>query len=342
MEETFSRPHEEGSGGLPPTLLPTKVYGSQPQYNRPFPYPEAPVRWQVGSILEWFESLAQAAEQGEFQNNFHLGNQQHRQPIGGSELPLADPVPLPPWYTQPVSNDEAVIDETSCNAVTPKNWDLSFVEHQDPWGWSDRQRMAKVACQVEASSSVNCEKYHGIRTRFEFLFGRCVFQHSTPVEHGQRRMILRVLYEETTAKLRELLGNHQPPLHQIPDKILSESSPIATKQDLSKYMTAWLRENWTNPYPDDQGLATMAQACHTTPTVVNNWLINARTRKWRRAITKATNMHRPAKLLLEDSLRIFDGEEVRELGNLTMEISSSCSEANDMEGPMHKRHKSGM
>jgi hypothetical protein len=41
-------------------------------------------------------------------------------------------------------------------------------------------------------------------------------------------------------------------------------------------------------------------------------------------------------------LRIFDGEEVRELGDLAMEISSSCSEANDMEGPMHKRHKSGM
>jgi hypothetical protein len=45
---------------------------------------------------------------------------------------------------------------------------------------------------------------------------------------------------------------------------------------------------------------------------VSNWLINARTRKWRPAIVKATNLEdRPSSMLLEDSIRIFQGRPLR-------------------------------
>jgi len=92
------------------------------------------------------------------------------------------------------------------------------------------------------------------------------------------------------------------------------------KRDLAKYMTAWLRQNWTNPYPDEDGVAEMALMCGTTTSVINNWLINARTRKWRPAIIKATELNRPADVLLEDSLCIFDGKPVRPL----MGCSGGC------------------
>ena len=85
------------------------------------------------------------------------------------------------------------------------------------------------------------------------------------------------------------------------------------KQDLSKYMTDWLRDNWTNPYPDDFALHQMSKECNSSTTVVSNWLINARTRKWRPAIVKAYDMNRPADLLLEDSINIFCGKPLRPL-----------------------------
>jgi len=72
-------------------------------------------------------------------------------------------------------------------------------------------------------------------------------------------------------------------------------------------MNRWLKQNWTNPYPDDEGLADIALFCGMTITIVSNWLINARTRKWRPAIIQAYDNERPAELLQEDSIRIFEG-----------------------------------
>ncbi|MFN9979583.1 MAG: hypothetical protein ACK53Y_06710, partial [bacterium] len=53
--------------------------------------------------------------------------------------------------------------------------------------------------------------------------------------------------------------------------------------------------------------------CGASKTVVNNWLINSRTRKWRPAIAKACALGRPTTLLKEDSIHIFDGKPVQEL-----------------------------
>ena len=86
-----------------------------------------------------------------------------------------------------------------------------------------------------------------------------------------------------------------------------------SKKDFADYMNHWLRDNWTNPYPDDDGLAEIAEECGTTPTVVSNWLINARTRKWRPAIVKAYDLGRPADLLEEDAINLFDGNALRDI-----------------------------
>jgi hypothetical protein len=91
------------------------------------------------------------------------------------------------------------------------------------------------------------------------------------------------------------------------------SSHEYSKKKLAEYMTNWLRENWINPYPDEAGLSEMARECGASKTVVNNWLINSRTRKWRPAIAKACALGRPTFLLKEDSIHIFDGKPVQEL-----------------------------
>ena len=79
-----------------------------------------------------------------------------------------------------------------------------------------------------------------------------------------------------------------------------------SKRDFTEFMNNWLKDNWTNPYPDDEGLAEMAAINGTSPTIVSNWLINARTRKWRPAIVKAFNAGGPADTLMEESIAIFE------------------------------------
>jgi hypothetical protein len=185
--------------------------------------------------------------------------------------------------------------------------------------------------------------YHLLQARVEFTFNRVIDQQCnqhlfsllppssqdgggnviTPLApdfaQGEGRHLLNTLYEETIQKMEQLVRAVQK--GQYPE--VSVTSKISTKyekalvhipkQEFSKYMTEWLRQNWTNPYPDDEGMRSMANDCGTTTKVISNWLINARTRKWRPAIEKAIEANRPSQLLLEDSLNIFDEKPLREL-----------------------------
>ena len=107
-------------------------------------------------------------------------------------------------------------------------------------------------------------------------------------------------------------------------------------------MNFWLRMNWCNPFPDDLMNAHLARflvdnGCVplTTKDVkaleglspveydkmmmklatdkVSNFLVNTRTRKWRPSLFQAFDLRRPAGLLLEDSIRIYEEKELRPL-----------------------------
>jgi hypothetical protein len=143
---------------------------------------------------------------------------------------------------------------------------------------------------------------------------------STTVVDGanEQSRLLSILYEETIQKMEALIDMAQ----NLADAEAARGAPsfaaAATtkpdgKKDFTEYMQQWLKDNWTNPYPDEDGLTEIAQDCDTTKTVVSNWLINARTRKWRPAIVKAYELSRPADMLLEDSINIFEGKPVREI-----------------------------
>ena len=137
--------------------------------------------------------------------------------------------------------------------------------------------------------------------------------------HDSSQMVLmRLMYHMDRLFAPDHLPPVQGPLRdQLTEVYLdairqlqSCSSLLTPQQDTASILTAWLRENWTNPYPDQAGLVALTHACGaTSTTVVSNWLINARTRKWRPAMVQAVALRRPPEYLLEDSLRIFDGQQ---------------------------------
>jgi Homeobox KN domain len=169
----------------------------------------------------------------------------------------------------------------------------------------------------------------GVTSRFvqrSYLRIRCLFYAGLgriTVADGPRTSIhsdalLLALYNDAKRKMEALIQMARleaAPSSDGADGSSSSAPEAATleKKEFVIFMTAWLRENWMNPYPDDDGLSEMAAVCSSTPTVIGNWLINARTRKWRPAIVKAFEMGRPSELLLEDSLNLFDGNPLREL-----------------------------
>jgi hypothetical protein len=150
------------------------------------------------------------------------------------------------------------------------------------------------------------------RTRDHFIHSFVRIRDKTPPND---EMHLEKLYQEVISKLQALIDlSNKLAIHDEDESHDCASPKLAVrKQDLTKCMTNWLRGNWANPYPDEITLHMMAEECGSSPTVVGNWLINARTRKWRPAIVKAYEMNRPADLLLEDSIHIFSGRPVREI-----------------------------
>ena len=88
------------------------------------------------------------------------------------------------------------------------------------------------------------------------------------------------------------------------------------KKDSANLMNGWLRENWSKQYPDNEDLTNIAHKCGTTPTVISNWLINVRTRKWRPATVKTYESVQPSYILKEYVINIFYGRELREIEGL--------------------------
>ena len=72
----------------------------------------------------------------------------------------------------------------------------------------------------------------------------------------------------------------------------------------------WLRENWTNPYPDDIDVSKMVNITGENSKKVCHWLQNNRSRKWREAMLASLGrVHRKeinVSEMKDDSLSLFD------------------------------------
>ena len=228
-------------------------------------------------------------------------------------------------------------------------WDLSFLIRTDPdpsLACMTANKLGALASRIETSPNYFLCSPSYKRLQDE-LAASCQLIHA---EHGNspatRRSLLVKLYTHTVQKMETLammMKDIQPPSGPtiLPINATSTDADVSagrdgppssshsrrdkpskkkkggdfSKRDFASYMEKWLRDNWTNPYPDDDGLAEIAEDCDTTPTVVSNWLINARTRKWRPAIIKAYDHGRPADTLMEDAVNIFQDLPLRKLGD---------------------------
>ena len=314
--------------------------------------PNAVPLWKAQPVLTWVESLAAATEAGEraegkANGNLSLSNVHLSET---STTPQSAPWALPHHAELPSHVPSSGSGRSSLPSAMPKYWDLRFLAHdQDPQNSDYIRQIASLAIKFETTCSKNMsakvqDKYGLIQHRLGYLFHR-ITQESVYDYEEEKCGALKKLYEETIVKLQQVIesaipkkqtSGHAFSWQSPPSTPVGSSSAFAvspdTKKNLSKHMTAWIRANWTNPYPDEEGLEELARQCDTTGTVVSNWLINARTRKWRPAIVKATQMNRPANMLLEDSLRIFDGNTIRSL-------SDQDDKEDDDELPSAKRVK---
>jgi hypothetical protein len=191
----------------------------------------------------------------------------------------------------------------------PLYWDFSFLERTPLV-----ERIRLLVLTVESQPNFFKLKLPYERTRDHFAYSIGYIRTYDP----NARVNLDRLYHETIHKLKALVDLAEKLAAEERRRNKESEGVITTSQqertcDLGDYMTNWLGENWINPYPDETVLQTLARDCGTTPTVVSNWLINARTRKWRPAIMQAFDLNRPAEFLLENSINIFLGAPIRTL-----------------------------
>jgi hypothetical protein len=204
-------------------------------------------------------------------------------------------------------------DENFLPHKMPLYWDFSFLERA-PLVESIRF----LVLTVESQPNFFKLKLPYERTRDHFAYSIGYIRTYDP----NARVQLDKLYHETIHKLNALIDLSEK--LEAEEKRRKESKGVSQElpcADMGEYLTDWLGKNFINPYPDETVLQKMARDCGTTPTVVSNWLINARTRKWRPAIMQAFDLNRPADVLLEDSINIFLGTPIRKLESHLLQAS---------------------
>jgi Coprinus cinereus mating-type protein. len=248
--------------------------------------------------------------------------------------PISDVLLLPTL----VPNDEDVNDHCEINA-TSTPWDPHFLILHNPHDPTAAQHVTKelVNMAKHFESMPNCSDCISSYKRFQMELSQnsellCKSQDS--VQEKIRKFTQ--LYSNAILHMKALITMVQNLQHRVASYSTSitstendpipnsnrkfSQSPTSTsnpklynKKKFTQVMNQWLVDNWTNPYPDDEGIAALADLNGTSSTIVSNWLINARTRKWRPAIVKAYETGRPADLLKEDSIRIFQRKPLRKL-----------------------------
>lgn len=306
-------------------ILPSKVFEERSGVYRA--YPTCENHWTANSVLQWLESLAKASEA--FDNNSLV--------VNGVSLSEPSYSPIVASYSKEASfssmdDAELLIDRK-----------MSNMELLDPAG---RQKIRRIMNMAEHVDNHCCSQRVGAaQTQFQYIFDR-IMEQSTKFGF-ESRYLLDTLYHNTFAKLQAIVNLECEDIKPKKELKLCIDPTVSPKKDFAEIMTAWLIENWINPYPDEDGLVDLAAMTETTSSVVGNWLINARTRKWRPAIVKASKcLHRPTHMLLEDSINIFLGVPLRDLDEqavLSQPASASTSLHNaggtDLYFPPNKRFR---
>jgi hypothetical protein len=342
---TMTSPHDkknkETPYKMPSVLFPTRRFaisshggGSNPSLDGQDDTTDL-VQWHGMTPLELFANLARATELKEAADGTSV------EPIlvNGTKLSSMTPS-IPPLvkrrengHRKQDANDLSTLTESHQDLAPLPPWDPSYLLTNDDFALDSVERMEALARNLETMPHYVHVKGSYKRIQ-EHLAGTSNWIHMTyngqlsAENTAEKFQLLFNLYGETIHKMEALI--EMTAKLEGPEEDTKLASKPLEKRDFAEYMVQWLKGNWTNPYPDEDGLEMMARDCGVTTSVVNNWLINARTRRWRPAIVKACELQRPANLLLEDSINIFDGDPVRDM---------TVFEASDIQAPSNKRMK---
>ncbi len=207
-------------------------------------------------------------------------------------------------------------------------WDPSFLLKHNPDQLAARTAVQHLSTLARQFESMECfeeylSSYERVKTH---LLDKSNFIYKSKSSRHEKSKCFEKLYSSVIDQMSALITMTKNASGDRENHFLDENrltmprtdrneinvvSGEYSKKDFTEFMNNWLKENWTNPYPDDDGLAEIAAMNGTSPTIVSNWLINARTRKWRPAIVKAYETGRAADMLKDDSINIFDGKPVR-------------------------------
>jgi hypothetical protein len=226
----------------------------------------------------------------------------------------------------------ASIDPTSM----PSLWTFQTLR---PSPLVDRTR--KLVLAIEAQSN-----FEDLKPSLEQIRDDFTFWISKTKSLAQKQALERfeMLCREAITKLQRLLAQAmrvslpQECTVQVPspDATVSldydsvQSSPVHTvnRAAFHSHMNNWLRANWINPYPDEAVSHQLAYETGEHVHVVNTWLVNARSRRWRPAVLKAFELGRPSEYLLEDSINLFEDRPLRTLQEVTVTESNKRTRKN--------------
>jgi Homeobox KN domain len=293
------------------------------------------VSWTcVPSVADWFAGLIIGSA-----NLPNAEKSETMDSIGVDGVDLAKLAPAPNLGSD-VDADAQLV-PPSARFEIPRRWDFRFILHADSRSVKCLKTVGHLATKFELivdqlmsrNEEVDWlqEKYRSIQDYLREMFQRICADRSIPFDDPNRRQQLDCLYRTTACHLESLVdeakgGSKNRPESFRPTQpapVAPARSPQKKKEHMQQFMSAWLRANWTNPYPDEPCLRELATECGATPAVVSNWLINARTRKWRPAIVAAAELRRPSAMLLEDSIRIFDGHPVQDISSPSEDVPQS-------------------
>jgi Homeobox KN domain len=293
------------------------------------------LRWVQMNPSEWLEILkAEAMSSGTLKpivpdpHQKHFGTESFTSSI--SSLATTFPVGQKRYGATPSAEMELDVDRllSTVDATSmPSLWNFQSI-HPSPL--VDRTRKLVLAIEAQSTFEVMKPSLEQIRDHFTFWLSK---MKSLPQHRSLERF--EMLCHDTITKLQHLLTEamgfqefscHVSSPNLIPsvDFGVVQSSPAHTQNRTAfhSHMNNWLRANWINPYPDEAVSHQLAYETGENVHVVNTWLVNARSRRWRPAVLKAFELGRPSEHLLEDSINIFEDKPLRPVHEVTSTESS--------------------
>lgn len=235
------------------------------------------------------------------------------------------------------SRSTGINSSKSKNKIDP-SWDLSFMSQHNPDQFASRyasqqflrldrelkalehfedcipsyERVQSNLLESSKAISKSDDSRHEKSKRFYDLYSSVIQQLLALIdmvkETDKENRSRKGFSTATSAKAPKKLAKKKKNAVKVePSATTTTAKPVVfTKEGFTEYMNQWLKDNWVNPYPDEEVLNEIAIANGTSSSIVNNWLINARTRKWRPAISKAYKNGGTSDALLKESIGIFE------------------------------------